>query len=87
MAETEPTVSVQEILEETGVKSSTFKWYRNIGLLPRAVRQQPLRNKGFTYYYPASVIPKLRKIIRWRKEGLGIEAIRNALAADEEIKH
>lgn len=86
MAETGPTVSVQEILKKTGVKLRTFKHFRDIGLLPRAVRQESVGGKGFIYYYPASVIPRLKKIIKWRKEGLGIEALRKALVADEEIK-
>lgn len=89
MAKEESIVSLQKVLKETGATRSTVKRYRDIGFLPRPVRKEPFGNKGFISYYPASIIPKLKKVLRWRTEGLGIAEIRRRLAEDNnrEIKH
>lgn len=71
--------SIQEIARATGTTSRTLRHYDDIGLL------RPSRTGGNGYrYYDAAALVRLQRILMLRDLGLGLAAIADALASDDD---
>lgn len=69
--------SIQELAKATGATSRTLRHYGERGLL------HPSRvGAGGMRYYDDESLPRLLRILLLRREGLGIEAIKEALSAE-----
>lgn len=71
--------SIQEIARATGTTSRTLRHYDDIGLL------RPSRTGGNGYrYYDAAALVRLQRVLLLRDLGLGLAAIADALASDDD---
>jgi DNA-binding transcriptional MerR regulator len=68
-------LSIGEVARRAGVNASAIRFYERSGLVA-----PPPRRSGRRCYDPA-IVPRLRAIAAARAAGLGLEAIRDLLAA------
>ena len=61
--------TLNEVLEETGIKPSTFQKYKTLGLLPRPTRIEMLRGHGSIAYYPENITRLIHWIREWQADG------------------
>lgn len=76
-------IGIGELSRKTGVKIATIRYYEQIGLLPKG-----LRNTGNQRRYEPAAVQRLLFIRRARELGFSIDAIRDLLClADASYSH
>jgi DNA-binding transcriptional MerR regulator len=72
----EPTFSLQELVERSGLPARTIRWYQSEGLLAKPAKH------GREAVYRAEHVERLRLIAELRDRGLTLVAIRDLLKSD-----
>ncbi len=70
--------SIQEVAKAAGTTSRTLRHYDDIGLLP----PNRVGHNGYRYYNDGSLI-RLQRVLLLRQLGLGLDAIRDVLEAQD----
>ena len=78
-------ITLNEIIEETGIKRSTFQKYKTLGLLPRPTRIEMLKGHGSVAYYPENIIRLIRWIREWQAEGETLKQIQEKLSQMRDV--
>lgn len=73
--------SIQEVAKQVGTTSRTLRHYDDEGLLPPS----RVGANGYRYYNQAALI-RLQRILLLRELGLGLPAIKQALASEQNVE-
>ena len=77
--------TLNEIIEQTGIKLPTFQKYKTMGLLPRPTRIEMLKGHGSIAYYPENIIRLIQWIREWQAEGETLKQIREKLSQMQDV--
>lgn len=77
--------TLKQVIEETGIKPSTFQKYKTLGLLPRPTRIEMLKGHGSVAYYPENTTRLIQWIKEWQKDGETLEQIREKLDQTQDV--
>lgn len=77
--------TLKEILEETGIKPSTFQKYKTLDLLPRPTRIEMLKGHGSVAYYPENTTRLIQWINEWKADGESLKQIRRKLNQTQDV--
>ena len=77
--------TLNEVLEETGIKPSTFQKYKTLGLLPRPTRTEMLKGHGSIAYYPENIIRLIYWIREWQTDGETLKQIQEKLSHMQDV--
>ena len=71
MNDSTPLMTIGPLAERTGCKVETIRYYERIGLLPK-----PVRSQGGHRHYGGEALKRLNFILRARRLGFGLDAVR-----------
>jgi DNA-binding transcriptional MerR regulator len=77
-------ISSKEILLKTGISRATLNNYIKMGFLPRPVVMRPpggMQGVKKIGYFPRDVLERIRRVQRYKKQGLSMEEIKSRFKA------